>query len=138
MKKSSYIALFITIVIALGIITYTKVNHKIPDTTNVSSIQTLSIDNIEKTINSPEDLKQFDTYIEKPINVKGVLTDIKKHDEKYILTITSKNKKIASICNMQTNQNDTVKTLQIGEDITVKGIYKGYLIDMILLNCIIN
>lgn len=117
---------------------YINANKKIPDTKNVSSSKTLSIDNIEKIISSPKDLKQFDPYIEKAINVKGILTDIKKHDEKYILTITSKNKKIASICNMQSDQNDIVKKLQIGENITIKGIYKGYLIDMILLNCIIN
>lgn len=138
MKKSIYIILVIAFVTVLGVTSFIKINNKIPNTTNVSSIQTLSIDNIEKTITSPEDLKQFDSYIEKAINIKGILKDIKKHDQKYILTITSKNKKISSICNMQPDQNEIIKTLQIGENITVKGIYKGYLIDMILLNCIIN
>lgn len=123
--------------VALGVTTYLYANKKVPNTSNISSVETFSIDSIEKKVKKPEHLKQYDPYIEKAINVKGVLTDVKVHDEKYILTITSNSGKIASICNMQSDQIKKINKLHIGENITIKGIYKGYLIDMILLNCII-
>lgn len=137
MKKTIYATLLIIVICVLGIGTYKVINKKIPNTQNISSVETFSINTIETKVKKPENLKEFDSYIEKAINVKGTLTNIKKHDEKYILTITSKNGKIASICNMQADQIDKINKLEIGEDITIKGIYKGYLIDMILLNCII-
>lgn len=123
--------------VALGVTTYLYANKKVPNTSNISSVETFSIDSIEKKVKKPEHLKQYDPYIEKAINVKGILTDVKVHDEKYILTITSNSGKIASICNMQADQIKKINKLHIGENITIKGIYKGYLIDMILLNCII-
>lgn len=137
MKKFIYAISIIISISILGSVSYNIINKEVANTASVSSVETFSINIVENEIKKPENLNKFDPYIEKAISIKGALTHIKKKDNKYTLTITSENGKIASICNMQSDQIDKINKLQIGEDITIKGIYKGYLIDMILLNCVI-
>ncbi|MDC8005879.1 hypothetical protein POV27_17630 [Aureisphaera galaxeae] len=42
------------------------------------------------------------------------------------------------ICDMQKSQRALIDSLKVGQAITVKGILKGFLHDVILLNCIIS
>lgn len=137
MKKFIVILLTLLVLTIVGWMFYQKVMETVPDTATISSVETFSIEELEKIALTSESFNKFDNYIEKAINVKGFLTKINKQNEKYILTISSKNGKISSICNMQANQVEKIKALKVGDEITIKGIYKGYLIDMILLNCII-
>lgn len=137
MKKSIFILLTLLIVSAVGWVVYQKVNETVPNTATLSSVETFSIEELEKIALTSKSFDKFDNYIEKAINVKGFLTKMTKQNEKYILTISSKNGKMSSICNMQADQVEKIKALKVGDEITIKGIYKGYLIDMILLNCVI-
>jgi len=106
----------------------------VPQTQKIKSATVLSANKID--LSSEIDLKKFNHYIEKAINITGEIKDIKEHETHYTLILKANNK-TSIICKMQDDQIKNINTLQIGETITIKGIYKGYLIDMILLNCII-
>jgi len=117
-----------------GILFFNYLNKNVPKTQSIESIEVFSAENITT---DAEGLKKYDRYIEEAINIKGKLKEIKKDKEKHTLILSSKNETVTIICKMQKDQIKKINNLQIGKTITIKGIYKGYLIDMILLNCII-
>jgi len=135
LKKIVYILIFTVSLLWASIALISFINRKVPQTQKIKSVTALSANKID--LNSEIDLKKFNHYIEKAINIEGEIKDIKEHETHYTLVLKAKNKKTSIICKMQDDQIENINTLQIGETITIKGIYKGYLIDMILLNCII-
>jgi len=134
LKKIVYILIFTVSLLWASIALISFINRKVPQTQKIKSVTALSANKID--LNSEIDLKKFDHYIEKAINITGEIKDIKEHETHYTLILKANNK-TSIICKMQDDQIKNINTLQIGETITIKGIYKGYLIDMILLNCII-
>lgn len=137
MKKTTYITTAGIILVAGIIYLISLIFQKVPDTKNLEAIEVFSANSISDKIISQEDFKKFNSFIEKPITISGNIKSINKNNTKYILILNSKNKKIKIVCNMQNDQNEKISTLNVGENVTLKGIYKGYLIDMILLNCIV-
>lgn len=88
-------------------------------------IETLSLDNTN--------LK------ESVVGVEGIIEDINfLNDRKTIILRGKENTDVLLICDMQENQATLLKSLEIGELIKIKGILKGSLKDIILLNCMIN
>lgn len=121
----------------MGVAFLNYINRDIPGTQDLASIKVISVDNASEKINREKDLKKFDAFIEKPISIIGKINDIKKHNSNYSIILSSENEKLNIICKMQKDQIHRINNLKTGDKITIKGIYKGYLIDMILLNCII-
>lgn len=75
-------------------------------------------------------------YIEKVIEVKGTIKDITLRNGVYSIILNGSGDRHI-ICEMQINQNPKVLKFKSGEKIVVKGILKGFLLDAILLNCIV-
>ena len=109
-------------------------------------------ENSDKIVRESLDVEQFhvdqiiegdftfdeDNLIENVVLVEGVIQDINNLNNRS--TIILKGKKDTDrlvICDMQKNQKLTTNSLNLGDEISVKGILKGTLNDVILLNCII-
>lgn len=78
-------------------------------------------------------------YLEKIIEVKGVITDVKTENKKGIITLKTNDDFGSVLCHL--NDADTIKanTLTVGNSIVLKGICTGFLMDVILVKCkIIN
>lgn len=121
----------------MGVFTFNYLNKNIPKTQEINSVELITLDEISKKVKDTINLKNYDQYIEQAIKINGKLKEIKKHQENYTLILSSQNNTINIICKMQKDQIQKINELQIGKNITIKGIYKGHLIDMILLNCIL-
>ena len=77
-------------------------------------------------------------YTERIILVEGSIKDINYiNNRNTIILKSTKNKRMSILCDMQKNQAAFLDSLSIGETISIKGILKGSLNDIILLNCII-
>ncbi len=137
-KKLIYILSIIVLLFLSGFLFFNFINQKVQTTQKTESVITLSADNLSKEIILIEDLKRFDHFIEKAIQIKGIIKKIESNGNGYTVVLNSENKKINILCKLQVDQNEKIGDLIIGDTITIKGIYKGYLIDMILLNCIIT
>ncbi|ULC59877.1 OB-fold putative lipoprotein [Flaviramulus sp. BrNp1-15] len=86
--------------------------------------------------------KEFNTnktnFIEHVILVEGIVKDINYLNNRYTIILRGKaNVNTLVICDMQENQKELLKRQELGKTIRVKGILKGSLKDIILLNCII-
>lgn len=76
------------------------------------------------------------TLLEKAIEIKGTIKKVVYRDGVASVIITASDKNCIA-CQMQKNQKEMVSKMKIGDTIIVKGIYKGVLLDAILLQCLV-
>lgn len=76
--------------------------------------------------------------IERVVMVEGVIQDVNYLNNRTTIILHGKgeNQRLV-ICDMQDNQKLKIKSLNLGDKVSVKGILKGSLNDIILLNCVI-
>ncbi|KAA1247192.1 hypothetical protein [Aquimarina sp. RZ0] len=79
----------------------------------------------------------LESLIEKAIEIEGEIKEIVYKHHKYSLLIKGNENKFYILCEMQADQNSKISKLKPGENVKLKGILKGFLMDIILLNCII-
>ncbi|MFS4482314.1 OB-fold protein [Hyunsoonleella sp. 2307UL5-6] len=75
--------------------------------------------------------------IEKAIEIDGIIKKIQYKNSIYTLYVSYENGESYVLCELQKDQNDKIAHLKVGDKIAVKGILKGKLLDIVLLNCII-
>lgn len=74
--------------------------------------------------------------IEKTVQIKGSIKEIVRKNDVESILITSKDESCI-VCQMQNNQKEKLIKMKVGDTITVKGIFKGVLLNPILLQCIL-
>ena len=76
-------------------------------------------------------------YADQIIQIKGVISDISIEDGSSIIIFKDENGLSSVMCHMSPEENLKVLKLKRDKQITVKGICTGYLLDMIMVRCII-
>lgn len=104
-------------------------------------------DTSDQMVNDTEPVKHFQvdelgfnesSFKESVIAVKGFVEDINYLNNRLTVVLSGEEPfNISVICDMQKDQTDILQKLELGEEVTIKGILKGSLKDIILLNCII-
>lgn len=74
-------------------------------------------------------------YLEKIIEVKGILKEHKIEQDQMILVLEGNHELANVICYLQANNESEIKLPVLGKQITVKGICTGYLMDVVLIKC---
>lgn len=77
-------------------------------------------------------------YLDKLIQIEGIITDISINNGNSVLTVSESKNNPSIICNMSPNYNVNALKLKIGDKVSVKGICTGYLLDIILINCVLT
>lgn len=90
-----------------------------------------------KTLLTNYKTNAFEDVIDKVIIIEGKLKEIHFQNDLYTLYITHDNETYHIMCELEKNQNIKIKDLHVGQNVAIKGIVKGYLLDIILLHCII-
>lgn len=104
---------------------------------NQTAIATLNSDELVNSFTLDEK-KSNALYEGKIIEVTGKIKEISFINQRITVILTSNNKTFGVICDMNPNQKEKIKKLSINQKITVKGICKGFLKDVILLDCFID
>ena len=102
--------------------------------------------NSELAINSSELIVNFinneekanNLYAGKIIEVTGTVKEVTFLNNRNTVILYGKNKTSGIICDVHPNQKEKIKKLKANQKIRVKGICKGFLKDVILLNCYID
>lgn len=76
-------------------------------------------------------------YTGKVIEITGTVKEVSFLNNRNTLILQGKDNNSGVICDMNNNQLDVFKKISEGEIITIKGICKGFLKDVVMLNCII-
>ncbi|WP_420573300.1 OB-fold protein [Kordia sp.] len=133
-KYYKYIFILGLITISLFFV-YNFVNKGIEDTTKIEAEETFTTNELLLKLQTKE--QKLESFIEKAIEIEGEIKEITFQDGKYSLILKGDSDKTYILCEMQSNQSDDVLKLHAGEDIKLKGILKGFLMDIILLHCVI-
>lgn len=107
------------------------------DTLHVKTQASLSSTELMSILSSRVDTT-FNQYIDKVIAIESVITTINNKEGVYTILLRGDDKDTFVICEMQKNQNTLIKELHTGDLVMVKGVFKGFLKDAILLNCVLT
>ncbi|AXT20083.1 hypothetical protein D7030_02900 [Flavobacteriaceae bacterium AU392] len=139
-RKSKIQALSIVFVLIIIVCVYLGIKlYNAPSAIDVNTVKT------EQSISSNKLIALFatnenyanTTYVEKVITVKGVVKDVTYLNDRYTVILQGNNKFSQIICDMSLSDSEKIKKLRTGQQVNIKGICKGYLLDVIMLNCIL-
>lgn len=77
-------------------------------------------------------------YVDNVILIKGLMADISYENGISIITLKGENNFSNIICHMLPKDNLDVLKLKRGEQIMVKGICTGYLLDVMMVRCVLT
>ncbi|WP_299601558.1 hypothetical protein [uncultured Aquimarina sp.] len=87
---------------------------------------------------STDEQSANDSYKNKILEVTGSIKEISYLNNRSTLILEGNTKTSSIICDIQPNHKMKLKKLREGDTITIKGVCKGYLKDVILLNCVLT
>jgi DNA/RNA endonuclease YhcR with UshA esterase domain len=82
---------------------------------------------------SADEITANSKYLEKIIEVKGVVSELNIEKEKGIITLKTRDDFGSVLCHLSEEATKEMSVLIEGQTITVKGICTGYLMDVILI-----
>ncbi len=76
-------------------------------------------------------------YTEQLIEIKGRVKEVTFLNHRNTIVLYGNNNASYVLCDMQTSQKEKVKNLKQDQNVLIKGVCKGFLKDVIVLNCIL-
>ncbi|WP_411029580.1 OB-fold protein [Spongiimicrobium sp. 3-5] len=76
-------------------------------------------------------------YLEKIIQVKGLVAEVAFHKGFHVVTLNGEGLDSKVICHMEPTENKKTAGLEKGQMVAVKGICTGYLLDVMLIKCVL-
>ena len=131
--SGAIIALIIGVITALTMYNkpHTDVSKTKADITLEANTLLSAFENDEQTANTK--------YLEKILAVNGKITAINFDDEGYgIISLQPKNAMGSILCHLQNKETTEINNLKINQTVHIKGICTGYLMDVILVKCILT
>ena len=139
MKKIIYITgIFVFVGVLTALFIFIKIYNKPHiDVHSSTPDYIITIENITDEFNRDEE-EANQKYLDKIIQVEGIINDIDILDGHSTITLTSpENPTKTVVCNMVATENIKAIKLQQGQKITVRGICTGYLMDVMLVKTVI-
>jgi len=97
----------------------------------------VTVENILFEFQSNERLAS-EKYVDNLILIKGEIADISISNGNTIITLKDKNDISSVICQMLAEDNLNALKLEKGDEIIIKGICTGYLLDIMMVRCILT
>jgi len=138
-KKSTFFYAIALLLILVNIFTYVIPFFKKSDINleNVNFEAQINTDDLITSYLSNEN-KTNTNFNGKIIEVTGNVKKVTFLNNRNTVILYGENKDSGIICDVHPSQIEKLKLLTINQKIAVKGICKGFLKDVILLNCIID
>lgn len=76
-------------------------------------------------------------YLEQIIQVTGKISELDTADGNGVITLSGESSFGSVMCNLPPEENQKMVGLKEGQNVTIKGICTGYLMDVVLINCVI-
>tara|TARA_R110002049_G_scaffold107950_4_gene255864 strand:+ start:11930 stop:12346 length:417 start_codon:yes stop_codon:yes gene_type:complete len=135
--KAKKIGLVILITLIIGGFFLNKLYNKPHiNINNVKADITLTANKIFTDFSSDEILANK-LYLDQIIQVKGTVSKIELENNKGIVTLQTKDDFGSVLCYLADNFSINIKDVKIGQELSLKGICTGFLMDVVLVKCII-
>ncbi|HLT92916.1 MAG TPA: hypothetical protein VKZ56_00070 [Membranihabitans sp.] len=138
MKKVVYISLTLLLVAAsTAFFLYTRVYNKPhKDILGTDASYTVSAEEILEEFMSHEDHAN-QRFLDKIVRITGEIQSIETANGMAVLTLGSGEGSGGVICNMDPSENKRILELKVGQELEVKGICTGYLMDVVIVRAVI-
>lgn len=137
MKGKKIVISILVLVIALAVVGYKMYNKPHVDVAIEKADITITANNLFADFSNDEE-KANATYLDKIVEVKGVIGKIANEEEKVIINLNTGDDFGSVLCHLSDSSIGKVKDIKEGESIKVKGICTGFLMDVVLVKCEIN
>lgn len=137
--KSIFYSITILLVILLSILYFTKPFFKLSNK-NIENEVTEHNLNATDLVNyyANNEAKANLLYTGKIIEITGTIKEISYLNDRNTIILNSNSETFGVICDINPNQKEKLHQLKQHQKIKVKGICKGFLKDVIFLNCSID
>lgn len=81
--------------------------------------------------------QQLAAFIEKTMELQGVVTDVNTKNGKYIVRLKQAGNATTLLCEFKPGNEQVYSQITLGDTLQVRGVYKGKLADAIFQNCVI-
>jgi len=136
-NKFTYISLFFIVIIIGLLFLLNQYNKPSVDVTNLDADLVINIDEILKDFQKDEEKANL-KYTNNIIEVRGEISEISTVDGSATITLKDNEFDSNVICNVQPKENKEALQLRKGDQVSLKGICTGYLLDVILVKCVIE
>lgn len=139
MKSKSIMLLIVILSVSSGIwYALSEYNRKPADLSQKKADIALSAPELLK-IFTEDETRANTLYLDKVISVKGTVKSVEKNDKGVYIVALSEADMAASIsCQFDERHNEAAAKLKQGDQITVKGMCTGVLIDVVLVQCAVG
>ncbi|MDT0607770.1 OB-fold protein [Croceitalea rosinachiae] len=104
---------------------------------DLSSVEPTKRYSAENLISTLQSNKEYNS--EEVIAVSGIVYEVNSINKRITILLAGDTlKERFVICDMNTSQISIIKTIRKGDSILIKGLLKGILKDVIMLNCVIE
>jgi len=134
MKTKKIIIIILILAIVGAFVAYKMYNKPHVDVADSKSDIVLTADAIMTDFSSNEN-EANTKYLEKIIEVSGVISEMKKEKGKGIITLKTNDDFGSVLCHLSASSSTKMNALKEGQTINIKGICTGYLMDVILVKC---
>lgn len=135
-KKLKYSLAFIGAIIIILFVVFKQMNKEHVDVKKTTPNLIIAVDEILSDFENDEE-KANTKFTDKIIELKGVIAEITTQDNATTITLMSQNFDATVICSLLPEETPNVLEYKKGDEISLKGICKGYLLDVVIVNCII-
>ncbi len=137
-RRSTYIGILIVLLILSGGIGYAYRiwNQDYPDIVKEKTKLSIDAQTLLEVYTRDETMAN-ERYREKVIEVVGQVRELTFLNNRNTIILEGISTDNSILCDMQEGQYESIKKLLPGEQVRIKGICKGYLKDIILLQCIL-
>lgn len=137
-KKIKYLLIvFCVSAIALGIYAYVEYNRKSPDLADTKPLENTTASVLIDAYSNEEDAANK-KYLGKVIEVSGTVVEVLNLQDTALTVLLGDTVNMSRVsCSFDKNHIAAAKKLVVGNNVSVKGICTGYLMDVELNRCLI-
>ena len=128
-------AIFIAVIV--GSNGYGEYNRSLPDTHYMRAAFQLEASTFIKQFETDES-KANAKYADKTISVHGVAHSIQTTDTTATVFLNDGYPGTSVVCQFGRESNEETKDLKKGDLVTIKGICSGYLMDVVMVRCVLD
>ena len=136
-KYRFYLVAAFSATVMLGLYGYGEYNRSLPDTHNLEPAFRLEESTFVNQFETDE-AKANAKYADKTISVHGIVHAIQTTDTTATVFLSDGYPGTSVVCQFGRESNKETKDLKKGDPVTIKGICSGYLMDVVMVRCVLD
>jgi hypothetical protein len=136
-KYRVFLVAAFSMTLIVGLYGYREYNRSLPDTHGLEPAFRLEASSFIKQFETDESTANA-KYADKTISVHGVAHTIQTTDTTATIFVNDGYSNTSVICQFGRENNEEIRDLKKGELVTIKGICSGYLMDVVMVRCVLD